>query len=93
MTDPSPRCTSFCRQGGSRGHYPTSDADKARMSDLMGDGLFEGGVIRRRHFPAVVRALYAEGFGYNAIADWAGYSHEEGYLAITGQLDHWAVGQ
>jgi hypothetical protein len=91
MTEASPRCTDFCRQGGSKGHYPTSDADKARMSYLIGDGLFEGGVLARRHFPGVVRTLYAEGFGYNAIADWAGYSHEQGFKAITGDLAHWAA--
>lgn len=86
----SDRCTDWCRQGGSRGHYATSDEEKARMSASVGDGLFRDGVIPRRFFPHVVETLYREGFGYNAIADWAGYSHEQGMMAITGQLAHWA---
>jgi hypothetical protein len=88
--EPSPRCTDWCRQQGSAGHYATTDEEKARMSASIGDGLFRDGVVQRKFFPHVTEVLYREGLGYNAIADWAGYSHEEGFLAITGQLAHWA---
>jgi hypothetical protein len=88
---PSPRCTGWCRQQGSRGHYETPQADLDRMSYLMGDGLHADGVVPRKFFPGVADTLYREGFGYHSIADWAGYSHQEGMLAITGQLAHWAA--
>lgn len=85
----SPRCTDWCRQQGSRGHYQVAQADKDKMTALIGEGLFRDGTVMRRYFPGAADLLYREGFGYHAIADWAGYSHEEGYLAITGQLAAW----
>ncbi len=91
MTAPNPRCTGFCRQGGSRGHpdVPASEVGGMAFAVLSRGSAALAcesvpGVIRvalspqgERDAQDAMRELYAAGKGYHAIADLFGRSHEE----------------
>jgi hypothetical protein len=78
----NPRCTDFCR--GSRGHYDVSQAE----IDVMRAALLSGNVPP----PDSVDFLYRLGYGYHAVADALGISHEQGYMVLTGQAGIGAEG-
>lgn len=73
----NPRCTDFCRAGGSRGHYDVSQAEiEAMRAALLSANVPPSGSVD---------FLYGLGRGYHAAADALGISHEQGYLVLTGQ--------
>jgi hypothetical protein len=77
----NPKCTDFCTGGQEdvKGHRPTGSEDI----------LFMRGLLERlgRDEPltttAAVSLLYRRGYGYHAVADALGISHEEGFLYLT----------
>jgi hypothetical protein len=77
----NPRCTGFCTGGGAhpKGHPVTEPEDV----------LFMRGLLERLGRPeplsdaASVSLLYRRGYGYHAIADALGISHEEAYMILT----------
>jgi hypothetical protein len=73
----NPRCTDFCRNGGSRGHYDVSQAE----IDAMQAALLSANVPPE----GAVDFLYRLGNGYHAAGDALGISHEQAYLVLTGQ--------
>lgn len=73
----NPRCTDFCRVGGTRGHYDVSlDEIDAMKAALLSANVPPSGSVD---------FLYGLGCGYHAAADALGISHEQGYLVLTGQ--------
>jgi len=80
MAPLNPKCTEFCTQGGSRGHRATPPGDVDFMLHLLGDE-----DIRPEDATAAVHLLYRKGYGYHAIADTLGITHQEGFMLLTGQ--------
>ena len=77
----NPGCTDFCTGGRDdvKGHRATSPADIEFMLRLLADAGIEAGPSQ-----AAVHALYRKGYGYHAVADALGISHEDGFRLLTG---------
>lgn len=83
----NPRRTDFCTDSGQHlGHPVTTEADKQRMIQLLGrnDVPWING-IPEQCIATATHALYREGYGYHAIADLVGKSHEDINKVLTGQ--------
>lgn len=76
----NPRCTDFCRTGGSRGHYDVGQPEIEEMQRLLAGARFPSPRSRE-----AADFLYGLGYGYHAIADALGVSHEQGFRLVTGQ--------
>jgi hypothetical protein len=82
MAPLNPKCTDFCTGGRDdiKGHRPTAQADIDYMLTVLVSVGIEPG-----QKAAAMDCLYRLGYGYHAVADALGISHEAGYLILTGQ--------